>query len=95
MDVFHFGDISQFNDPPGGEGFQIDAVLGIIQIRSSTVKCSDFGKFQIFFEFLFFCVITTSKSIFSEVFRVCTLSCSWLRQRTEKIDKFTAINCRF
>ena len=40
-----------------------EAVLGDVQIHTSAVVWSHFGKFNIFFEFPFFGVITPSKSI--------------------------------
>ena len=50
-EVIHFDDPSQFKDPAGGKFFQSGAVLGGVQIRSSTVKYSNSGIFQIFLEF--------------------------------------------
>ena len=49
-EVVYVDDLSQYNDPAGGKIFRSEAVLGSVQIRSSTVKCENFGKFQIFFE---------------------------------------------
>ena len=37
-----------------GEILRSEAALGKVQIRSSAVKCSNFEKFQFFFEFPFF-----------------------------------------
>ena len=68
-EVVHFDDLFQSN-VVGGKIFQSEAVLGSVQIRSSTAKCSNFWIFQIFLEFPVFGLRTPSKSIFNEVFHL-------------------------
>ena len=63
MGVVHFDDLSECNNPAGGGIPQSEAVLGNVQIRPRTVKCSSFGKFQIFSGFRFFGVRTPGNSI--------------------------------
>ena len=49
-EVFHFDDLTQFDDPAGEKIFHSEAVLGNVQIRSSSAKWSNFGEFKIFFK---------------------------------------------
>ena len=48
--LFILTTFSQFDDPAGGKIFHSEAVLGNVQIRSSSAKWSNFGEFKIFFK---------------------------------------------
>ena len=75
-----------------------EAILGSVQIRSSTVKCSNFGKFQISFKFPFFCVQTPDNLIFIEFSafeHFCEVGYDDDATKQKKIDTFTVSNHRF